>query len=127
MDWSAVESWLARDDRCVLPLGGTERQAGLKLSADTILSERVANEAAAPLGVPIFPALPYGITPAFAPYPGTISLRAGTYPALLRDVLDGLYAQGFRRILLCNGHGGNLPGGAAALEFMGDHPDCRTR
>ena len=127
MDWSAVEAWLAHDDRCVLPLGSTEQHAGLSLSVDSILSERVAVEAAAAPGVPVFPVLPYGITPAFAAYPGTISLRAVTYLTVLRDVLEALYAQGFRRILLCNGHGGNVPGGAAALEFMGDHPDCRAR
>jgi creatinine amidohydrolase len=127
MDWRAVESWLAHDDRCVVPLGSTEQHAGLSLSVDSILSERVAAEAAAPLGVPVFPVLAYGITPAFAAYPGTISLRATTYLTVLTEMLEGLYAQGFRRILLCNGHGGNTPGSAAALEFMGQHPDGRTR
>lgn len=127
IDWKAMESWLARDDRCVLPLGSTEQHAGLSLSVDSILSERVAAEAAAPLGVPVFPVLAYGITPAFAAYPGTVSLRAATYLGVLTDMLRGLYAQGFRRILLCNGHGGNAPGAAAALEFMGDHPDARAR
>jgi creatinine amidohydrolase len=127
MDWRAVEAWLAHDDRCVVPLGSTEQHAGLSLSVDSILSERVAAEAAAPLGVPVFPVLAYGITPAFAAYPGTVSLRAATYLAVLQDLLEGLYSQGFRRILLCNGHGGNAPGTAAALEFMGKYPDCRAR
>lgn len=127
MDWRGVEAWLAHDDRCVLPLGSTEQHAGLSLSVDSILGERVAAEAAAPLGVPVFPVLPYGITPSFAAYPGTVSLRASTYLAVLKDVLRSLYSQGFRRILLCNGHGGNAPGAAAALEFMGDYPDCRAR
>jgi creatinine amidohydrolase len=127
MDWRAVEEWLAQDDRCILPLGSTEQHAGLSLSVDSILSECVAVEAAEPLGVPVFPVLAYGITPAFAAYPGTVSLRARTYLAILEDVLEGLYAQGFRRILLCNGHGGNTPGAAAALEFMGRHPDGRVR
>ncbi len=127
MDWRAVEFWLARDDRCALPLGSTEQHAGLSLSVDTILAGRVAAEAAEPLGVPVFPALPYGITPSFTAYPGTLSLRAATYLAVLRDALEGLRAQGFRRVLLCNGHGGNVPAAAAALEFMADRPDCRVR
>ena len=127
MDWSAVEDWLAADDRCVVPLGSTEQHAGLSLCVDSILAERVAVEAAAPLGVPVFPALAYGITPAFTAYPGTVSLRAGTYLLILRDLLEGLYAQGFRRVMLCNGHGGNAPGAAVALEFMADRPDVRVR
>lgn len=126
-DWRGVEAWLARDDRCVLPLGSTEQHAGLSLAVDSLLSERVAAEAAEPLGVPVFPVLSYGITPAFGAYPGTVTLRAATYLAVLRDALDALYRQGFRRVLLCNGHGGNAPGAAVALEFMADHPDARVR
>ncbi len=57
MNWSQVEAYLARDDRAVLPLGSTEQHASLSLSVDSILSERVALEAAEPLGVPVFPVL----------------------------------------------------------------------
>jgi creatinine amidohydrolase len=127
MAWGDVEAWLAHDDRCVVPLGSTEQHAGLSLSVDSILSERVAAEAAGPLGVPVFPVLAYGITPGFMAYPGTVTLRATTYLAVLRDVLGSLYTQGFRRILLCNGHGGNVPGTAAGLEFMAERPDVRVR
>ena len=63
MNWSAVETYLKRDDRAVLPLGSTEQHAGLSLSVDSILAERIALDAAEPLGVPVFPVLPYGITP----------------------------------------------------------------
>jgi creatinine amidohydrolase len=127
MNWMQVEAWLQRDDRCVVPLGSTEQHARLSLSVDSILSERVAAEAAEPLGVPVFPVLAYGITPSFRAYPGTVSLRLETYLRLVSDVLDGLAAQGFRRILLCNGHGGNAPAGNLALEWMGANPACRVR
>ena len=60
MNWSQVERYLKTDDRAVLPLGSTEQHAGLSLSVDSILSERVALEAAEPLGVPVFPVLAYG-------------------------------------------------------------------
>jgi creatinine amidohydrolase len=127
MNWMQVESYLRSDDRCVVPLGSTEQHAQLSLSVDSILSERVATEAAEPLGVPVFPVLAYGITPYFQDYPGTISLRMETYLHLVRDILDGLYRSGFRRILLCNGHGGNSPAGAFAIEWMADHPGTRVR
>ena len=127
MNWSQVEGYLAGDDRAVLPLGSTEQHAGLSLSVDSILSERVATEAAAPLGVPVFPAQPYGVTPYFLAYPGSVSLRVSTYLALVRDVLDSLHGQGFRRILLVNGHGGNAPAGALAIEWMADHPGTAVK
>ncbi|SEQ72140.1 creatinine amidohydrolase [Faunimonas pinastri] len=121
MNWSQVEAYLKTDDRAVVPLGSTEQHAGLSLSVDSILSERVAAEAAEPLGIPVFPVVAYGITPYFLSYPGSISLRQETYVAIVRDILDGLHRQGFRRILLVNGHGGNAPAGSFAIEWMGDH------
>jgi creatinine amidohydrolase len=127
MNWMQVEAWLASDDRAVVPLGSTEQHAYLSLAVDSILSERVAAEAAEPLGVPVFPALAYGITPSFMAYPGTVSLQAETHARVVSDVLESLRRTGFRRILLVNGHGGNTPSQAAALEFMGLHPDCRIR
>lgn len=127
MNWFQVEKYLATDDRAILPLGSTEQHAGLSLSVDSILSERVATEAAAPLGVPVFPAQPYGITPYFLAYPGSVSLRISTYLSLIRDVLDSLHGQGFRRILLVNGHGGNAPAGALAIEWMADHPGTAVK
>src|SRR5690242_7525612 len=122
MNWQQVEAQLAHDDRAVLPLGSTEQHAFLSLSVDSILSERVAVEAADPLGVPVFPALAYGITPYFRAYPGSLTLRVATYLHVVRDLLDGLTEHGFRRILLVNGHGGNAPAQALADEWMADHP-----
>lgn len=127
MNWMQVEHYLQTDDRCVVPLGSTEQHAYLSLSVDSILSERVAVEAAEPLGVPVFPALSYGLTPYFKDFPGTISLRMETYINIVQDVLDSLYRSGFRRILLCNGHGGNAPAGAFAMEWMADHPGACVR
>ncbi len=127
MNWMQVEEYLHQDDRCVVPLGSTEQHGYLSLSVDSILSERVAAQAAAPLGVPVFPVLAYGITPYFKAYPGSVTLRVDTYLAVVRDLLDGLAQSGFRRILLCNGHGGNAPAAGLAVEWISDHPDCRVR
>src|SRR5271163_1413791 len=121
MSWRQVEAYLQSDDRAVVPLGSTEQHAGL------ILSERVAAEAAEPVGVPVFPVLAYGITPHFSAFPGTVSLRISTYLAVIGDVLDSLVRHGFRRVLLVNGHGGNAPAQAFAIEWMAAHPDGTVR
>ena len=63
--WMHVEEYLKHDDRCVLPLGSTEQHAYLSLAVDAVLSERVAADAAEPLGVPVFPVVAYGLTPYF--------------------------------------------------------------
>ncbi|MEZ5777020.1 MAG: creatininase family protein [Paracoccaceae bacterium] len=127
MNWGQVEAWLRHSDLAVLPLGSTEQHAGLSLSVDSILSEKVALDAAEPLGVPVFPVVPYGLTPYFLGYPGSVSLRTETYVRVVRDILDSLRGQGFRRILIVNGHGGNAPAGALAIEWMADNPDCAVK
>lgn len=126
-NWFEVEKYLETDDRCVLPLGSTEQHAWLSLSVDSILSEKVAADAAAPLGVPVFPAVPYGLTPYFMAFPGSVSLKLTTYAALIRDILDSLYATGFRRVLIVNGHGGNSPVQPVTMEWMEAHPGARCR
>ena len=127
MDWRMVEDWVRHDDRGVLPLGSTEQHAGLSLLTDAILAERVAVEAAEPLGIPVFPAMPYGLAPYFQAFPGSVTLRVATLCAVVRDVLDSLKRVGFRRILIVNGHGGNQPAASLAQEWMMDNPDCRVR
>jgi creatinine amidohydrolase len=127
MHWQQVEAYLRRDDRAVLPVGSTEQHAMLSLCTDNILAERVAVEAAEPLGVPVFPVVSYGITPSFRAFPGTLSLRVETFLRVVRDILDGLYAQGFRRIVVVNGHGGNAPGQALLDEWLGDHDGAQAK
>jgi hypothetical protein len=67
MNWMAVEAWLARDDRAVLPIGSTEQHGHLSLAVDATLAERVAAEAAEPLGVPVFPVMLSACSPPSAP------------------------------------------------------------
>ena len=126
-NWGQVETYLKSDDRAVLPLGSTEQHAGLSLSVDSILSERVSLEAAAPLGVPVFPVVPYGLTPYFLAYPGSVSLRVETYVRIVRDILDSLKRSGFRRILIVNGHGGNQPAQPLAIEWQADNPEMAVK
>ena len=127
MNWMMVEEYLRRDDRCVLPLGSTEQHAYLSLSVDSILAERLAIDAAEPLGIPVFPVLAYGITPYFRAFPGTISLRVQTYLAAVRDILDSIHEHGFKRILIVNGHGGNVPAQGLVAEWLADHPGMRIK
>lgn len=122
-----VEEYLHRDDRVVLPIGSVEQHARLSLATDAILAERVATEAAEPLGVPVLPVLPYGHAPYFLAYPGTVTLRLATLLAVVRDILDSLDRAGFRRILMVNAHGGNAPVGALAQEVMAERQHLSVR
>lgn len=127
MHWKQVEEHARRDDRAVLPIGSTEQHAWLSLCVDQILAEKVATEAAEPLGVPVFPTINYGLTPNFVEYPGTVTLRLSTLLAVVTDVLDGIARSGFRRITIVNGHGGNSPAHGAVLEWLDRHPGHQVK
>src|ERR671938_949500 len=117
-----VEEYLDGDDRIVLPVGSTEQHAYLSLETDNILAERVSVEAAEPLGVPVLPVLAYGLTPSFTAFPGSPTLRLDTFTSVIADLLDSLADQGFRRILIVNGHGGEAPPSAGGREGLRDRP-----
>jgi creatinine amidohydrolase len=121
MNWMQVEDYLKRDNRCIVPLGCTEQHAYLSLSADSLLADKVANDAAG--DVPVFPVVHYGITPYFRAYQGTISLKMQTYFSIIGDILENLAEQGFRRILFVNGHGGNSPAASFVGEWLVSHPE----
>ena len=126
MNWMQVQQYLQRDDRAILPLGSTEQHSYLRLTVDCILPERLALDAAEPFGIPVFPVLPYGVTPYFREFPGSVSLKVETHLRVVGDILDSLAHSGFRRILIVNGHGGNSAVQQLAVEWAADHPGCRV-
>ena len=127
-NWMQVEALLqAGEDRAVLPLGSIEQHAYLSLAVDALLAEQVAVEAAEPLGIPVFPAQPYGYTPTYMAYPGTLTLRLQTLLAVLNDLVVSLHHHGFRRVLIVNGHGGNNGAASLAQELIAQHPGLEVR
>lgn len=127
MNWMQVEAYLESDDRCVIPLGSTEQHAYLSLCVDKILAQKVAQDAAEPLGVPVYPVVAYGLANQWMAYPGTVTLRLQTYIALIHDLLESVTTAGFRRIVFVNGHGGNSPAAGMLKEWMMDHPACQVK
>src|SRR2546423_5321717 len=109
LNWMQLEAYLEHDDRIVLPIGSTEQHAYLSLETDSLLAEGVAVEAAEPLGVPVLPVLPYGLTPSFGAYPGSPTLRVETFVAVVRGPLDPLPRPGLLPIPLVNRHRGETP------------------
>lgn len=127
VNWQQVDAYLDADDRVVLPIGSTEQHGFLSLGTDAILAERVALEAAEPLGIPVLPVLPFGMAPYFSAFPGSLTLQLSTYVAVVRDLLDTLSGQGFRRIAIVNGHGGNAPVTGAIREWLAQERDFRMQ
>ncbi len=109
LNWFDVENYLREDNRLILILGSCEQHGYLSLLSDTRIPQALADAASKQTGVLIAPPIPYGSSPYFLGYPGTLSLRITTLLDLTEDILRSAYGYGFRRFLVLNGHGGNDP------------------
>ncbi len=109
LSWMDLEKYLAGDDRLMLVLGACEQHAYLSLLTDVKIPLALADLASRQTGVPVAPPLNFGVSPYFQTYPGTLSLKVTTLVAVAEDLVRSAFRQGFRRILVLNGHGGNSP------------------
>jgi creatinine amidohydrolase len=88
---------------------------------------RGAAEAAGEVDVIVSPPLHFGSSDHHRPFPGVLSLRSGTFSQVLYEVVESLALSGFRRILILNGHGGNiLLIQQVARDFVLVNPDARV-
>jgi len=125
LNWMDVESYLKTDDRLILIIGATEQHGFLSLTTDIRIPQALADAAASQTGVLIAPPLNFGCSPYFLAYPGTFSLRISTLLDAVEDLVRSAYGQGFRRILLLNGHGGNDGSRTRLAELSNQLPGVR--
>jgi creatinine amidohydrolase len=125
LNWFDVQSYLENDDRVMLVIGSCEQHSYLSLLTDVNIPMALADAAGRQSGVLVAPPLNFGASPYFLAYPGTISLRIATVLDVVEDMVRSLHGQGFRRILVLNGHGGNDPVRSRLYEIAGELLDLR--
>ncbi|WP_298332578.1 creatininase family protein [Haloactinopolyspora sp.] len=124
--WPAT---VAESDIAVVPVGAFEWHGPhLPLGTDTILAEGFAREwahvrdpdgAEAPVRAVLYPPVAYTACPGQTrPWPGTIAIRPDVMLAYLCDVIEGVVAAGFTRVLVVNGHDANMSMVRAAMEWV---------
>lgn len=96
----------------ILPVGATEQHGPhLPLGTDCLIVERIARAAAerarGEIDAIVAPTLPFGSSHHHLSFGGTISLATDRYYGALRDMVESLIIDGFRRVFILNGHGGN--------------------
>ena len=125
LNWMDIESYLSKDDRLIIVLGATEQHGYLSLLTDIKIPLALADAASQQSGVLAAPPLNFGSSPYFLEYPGTISFRLSTLLDATEDIIRSVYGQGFRRILVLNGHGGNVGVRARLSELANELPELR--
>ena len=100
---------LSDDPVILLPLGSHEEQGPHAPMGDYLLAEAIALRAAELSGAIAAPCLPFGYAEFFRGFPGGIQLRAATFRAVLRDMLEAFLDHGINRLVILNGHSTNAP------------------
>lgn len=90
----------------ILPTGTLEPHGVINNGADITAPIGIARKIAREVNAMIAPIIPYGITGSMDAYPGAFSISEAAYRAYTRDVMSGLAKNGFRNIIVINGHGG---------------------
>ncbi len=109
----------ASDAIVIIPIGATEQHGPhLPVMVDHRLVHEVAVRAAREIAshepVVVTPVVPFGISEHHMSLGGTLTLDFATMQAVVRCVCESAIRQGFRRLFILNGHGGNI----AALETI---------
>jgi creatinine amidohydrolase len=120
--WQEVETYLARSNGIIIPIGSTEQHGpnGL-IGTDAICAEVIAAGAGQAAGAMVGPTIGVGIAVHHMGFAGTMTVRPSTLIAIMRDYVLSLARHGFRRFLFVNGHGGNIATiGAAFSEIYAE-------
>ena len=97
----------ARIETVLVPFGSLEPHGVIPNGTDSLAPEAMARDIAARVDALIAPTLNYGLTDAMKAFPGAVSIPGETYAPFAEAVLDNLAANGFKNVIVLNGHGGN--------------------
>ncbi|MHC3439789.1 creatininase family protein [Natrialbaceae archaeon A-gly3] len=98
-------------DLALLPVGSTEQHGPhAPLGTDYLAAEAVAEAGVESFDgeVVVAPAIPVGIAEEHRHFPGTMWVSPDTFRAYVRESVASLASHGFDRVVLVNGHGGNI-------------------
>lgn len=118
----------AKISTVILPTGTLEPHGVTANGSDNLAPEALARKIAVEVNALIAPTLPYGMTGSMSNYPGAFEISEPAYRMFVRDLLEGLAANGFKNIIIMNGHGGPQTAvlQAVAGEVANRHRGLRT-
>ena len=120
LSWPQHEKQVAAGATVVMPFAAIEQHGPHNpVAVDTHLATAVCQKATDNLeGVLLTPTMWAGQSPHHMEFPGTLTLSLETYTAVIQDLVSSVARHGYKKVLLVNGHGGNIaPLQAAALQL----------
>lgn len=110
---------LTKSRTVLIPVGATEGHGShLPLGTDSFQAIDVCKKLSERRAVFVAPPVLYGVCRSTSQHPGTLSIRTETLKNLLLDVVEALYRQGLRNVVVLSGHAGGTHN--AALVDVGE-------
>jgi creatinine amidohydrolase len=112
LNWKQVDALPKESTLLILPTAAIEQHGHhLPLATDTLINNLLLGKALEklPASLPVYalPPICYGKSNEHIGFPGTLSVSAATFMAVVRDIGASLAASGFKKLVLYNTHGGN--------------------
>lgn len=120
ISWYEAEKALKEHDTAIIPIGTIEEHGPhLRLGTDYLSAFEVAKIVAEKLDAILLPPMPYGHSKALRDYPGTLTISRETLENFTKEICRSLIRHGTKKIIIINGHGGNIQALAtAAAEIV---------
>ncbi len=110
--WPEIRTAVAQNRVAVLPVGTVEQHGPhLPLVTDVLTATETSRRAVerVPGEAVLMPSVYYSFNEHHLDFPGTIAIEGPTIVNYVTDIGKSLAHHGFRKILLVNGHGSNVP------------------
>jgi creatinine amidohydrolase len=112
LTWPEINDAIDLGKVCIVPCGAVEQHgAHLPLDVDIVCPTEIARGAGAlvPEKMLVLPTVGYGYTGHVMDFPGTINVHFAHFIEHTLDITKSLAYHGFKKIVLLNGHGSNMP------------------
>src|SRR3954464_8013746 len=112
LTWPEINDAIELQKVCIVPCGSVEQHGRhLPLDVDIVCPTQIACGAGreAPAQILVLPTVSYGYTGHVMDFPGTINQHWSHFIDHVLDITQSPAYHGFKKILLLNGHGSNMP------------------
>ena len=127
--WEELGELIGKVKGVILPIGSCEQHSlHLPVGMDSFAAIKLAEKVAESLKgeILILPPIWYGLSIHHMKFPGTITLSSETLVGLITDIARSLKHHGVKKLIILNGHGGNVTPIAIALRKIRDEIGLET-
>jgi len=109
MSWTEAKEYFTKNDIAILPVGSNEQHGPQNpLGTDHLIAKALAEEVAKRTGIVCLQVVPFGVSSHHKQFWGTVYISPKTFKNYVKETCLALNYYGIRKIVIVNGHGGNL-------------------